>query len=535
MDTSLAKNTFVTSLLLLLSIGTPFATAQTVDDAILLSTRAPAVGARMLGIGTAGYGGFGDYTAMYGNPAGLALVQRSSFTGTIHGLQANDEASSGTHGFDATGFTNAAAAQSTSVGNLALVYKAPTTQGSLVMGLAYNQVASFERALRFSGTNNVSTITTSFLPFAGEYFLSEDSDLEELDDLVFSAFNGGFIEFFPEFLDEDPEAYPFLEAVIPGSSIDQHGRVTETGRISEANLGSSLEVSQGTFVGASLNIVFGRYEFRSRFEEDDVRNENTAVDYNVLQDDGSLLEGFDFLTYEQRLGSDVVGVNLRVGVSQLVGQRLRVGLSIETPTRLSIDESYSAEYETLFDDGGILRYGDQAGDVGNGTFSYRLRTPWRMGAGVTLDGSHFKILADLQLVEWRNMHFSAGSEGYFDDLNDYISENFGVAINAGAGMEAAFGKVLARGGVAYQADPSTVDLDFSDGSSLSRDQLHYSAGLGYKISPQTQLNIGWSMTSFDGAYLPYPEDGYGPRQKAVLQIDENVTRHQVVVGLTHSF
>ena len=78
------------------------------------------------------------------------------------------------------------------------------TQGAFVVGVGFNQVNSFERDLRFTGTNTNSTISTSFLPFDGEYTLDGNGNLDALNDLPFAAFNGGVIEFFPEFLEDDP-------------------------------------------------------------------------------------------------------------------------------------------------------------------------------------------------------------------------------------------------------------------------------------------------------------------------------------------
>ena len=135
-------------------------------------------------------------------------------------------------------------------------------------------------------------------------------------------------------------------------------------------------------VGASVNLVFGEYTLASVFEEADVFNENGADDYSVLLDDGSLLEGFDFLSYRQHLESDLLGVNARAGLSAEVGPNVRLGLTVETPTFYTVEEIFGAEYETFFDDGGALSYGDQLDDVGNGQFDYEITTPWRLGIGI---------------------------------------------------------------------------------------------------------------------------------------------------------
>ena len=510
------------------------ALAQTAEDGLRFGQRLHATGARMTGMGTAGYGGFGDYGALYGNPAGLGLVRHSSFSGNLHVVQAAESANSSTQGFASRG-VNDYEISSANVGNLAALYKAPTRQGSLVFGAAINQVGSFDRELRFEGINDISTITTSFLPLAGEYTLGEEGQLESLDDFVFPAFNAGFVEYFPEFLDENPEAYPFLQAVVPGTSITQSGRVAEAGRVYEASLGGAIEVARGTFAGVSLNFVSGSYEFRSRFEEVDDLDLNTAADYSVYSD-GNLLEGFESLSYRQRLDSDLTGFNLRLGISTEISSNLRAGVAIESPTTLRVDESYGTSFETFFDDGSILAYGDHADDVGSGIFEYRVRTPWRLGVGVSWEIGGFTILVDTEVMDWSQMMFSASSDGgYFEDLNDQIGEEYGAVVNVSGGAEINLGRVLLRAGAALQRDPLGVDLFTSSGSPLNRDQQLYSFGAGYHLSPKFRLDLGLTVAEFEGTYLPYPVDAYGTRQAYGPQIDETVERFQFVLGATYGF
>ena len=249
--------------LMLVVAAAPEAAAQTPEDAIRFTERSPATGARMIGMAGAGIGGVADYSALFTNPAGLGFFRKSSFSGTLHSVYATDESIYSTPGFSSTLDEDVS---ETHLGNLAYVYRAPTQQGAFVIAVAYNQIHSFERDLRFAGTNGVSTISTSFLPFDDEYDLDAAGNLDVLDDLPFAAFNGGLIEFFPEFFDEDPNAYPFLEAVAPGTTIDQTGSVIEQGRMNEVSIGGAVEASRGTMVGVSVNLVFGEYSLASSFE-----------------------------------------------------------------------------------------------------------------------------------------------------------------------------------------------------------------------------------------------------------------------------
>jgi len=530
------RNILAIALLTILGSVAGSVQAQNAEDGLRLGQRSPASGARMTGIGTIGYGGFGDYTALYGNPAGLGLVQSSSLIGTFQSLETTDAASSQTFGFDAN--NSNASVDYGSIGNLAVVYKVPTTQGALAFGIGLNHVGHFGRELRFEGTNSVSTISSAFLPHEGQFSLSEAWDLETLDDLVFPAFNGGFIEFYPEFLEENPNAYPFLQAVNPGTIIMQNGRVEEEGDLSEISFGGSIEVAKGLLVGASLNVTLGRYDFNSLFVEEDFIDQNTAEDYSVFND-GIFLEGFAELEYAQRISSDLTGLSLRLGGSLQALPMLRLGLVLETPTRIGIDETYGATFTTWFDDGASLTYGDRLDDVGSGVFEYHLITPMRIGIGAVLEAGNVRILADAQRVDRSRTRFGAADDQVLEDVTSQISSYYRTVYNLGAGVEVGIGKVQLRAGWALRPDPvnlSEFSLETSSGGTLDRDRRYLSAGIGYQFSQKFQVNAGWSMERFDDAYLPYPQSNlpeFGPDSEVL--IDESITRQRFVVGGSYRF
>ena len=144
--------------LLLAAAAAGPATAQTAEDAFRFSERSPATGPRMMGMAGAGTSGVADYSALFNNPAGLGFFQKSSVSGSLNAVYATDQSFSRTSGFLPIGIEEDVS--QTNIGNLAYVYRAPTKQGAFVVGLAFNQVNSFERDLRFSGTNSTSTIST---------------------------------------------------------------------------------------------------------------------------------------------------------------------------------------------------------------------------------------------------------------------------------------------------------------------------------------------------------------------------------------
>ena len=554
-ETTTSMRMLLVAVLALLTL--PAAQAQTAEDAIRFTERSPATGARMVGMAGAGVAGLADYGAFFTNPAGLGYFRRSTAAGALNSVYTVDQSFYTTPGFSSTFDQDVSA---TSLGNLAYLYKAPTRQGSLVLGAALNQTHSFERDLWFRGANASSTISTSFLPFEGEYELDADGDLVSLADLPFAAFNAGLIEFFPEFLDEDPNAYPFLEAVVPGSTIEQTGNVVEEGRVSELSLGGAAEAARDVMVGLSANLSFGSYDFLSRFQESDINDENRADDYSVLLDNGDLLEGFESLTYRQHLRTDLVGINLRAGVSARLGDAFRLGATLETPTFYSLDEQFGQDFQVFFDQGGSLEYGEGFQDVSQGVFEYEITTPWRLGLGVGFEAGGLAVLADAEFIDWSQLELDAQiNRAFFDELNRQIAEDYAPVVNTRLGLEYAAGALRLRGGVAFHPDP--LDLpsdsrfaedrfdngrlrcrDSTTGQSVDtafcgedRDKVFISAGFGYRFDNQFQIDFGWLQSRFDSLYAPYPEDGLGPRQDDVLLVDEEVVQNQFVLGVSFFF
>ena len=158
---------------LLLAVPFQGAHAQTAEDALLFTQRLPGTGARSIGLAGTGIAGLGDYSDFFTNPAGLGHIGSSQINASLNFLSANNEGV-----VSRPGFGNPIEEEQTnqSLGNLAAVYKVPTKQGSLVMGVGYNQTNSYHRSLFFQGlTNQGGSITDVLLPFDDEFEVVEEN------------------------------------------------------------------------------------------------------------------------------------------------------------------------------------------------------------------------------------------------------------------------------------------------------------------------------------------------------------------------
>lgn len=522
-------------MVLVLAVGLAgSAHAQTADDALRFSERFPGSGARLAGMAGAGIAGVPSFGAIYTNPAGLGFLRRSQVVGTFSILGVQDEARyepAALEGEEPLISTNQQTVTDYGLGNAGLAYKVPTQRGSLVLAAGVNQTSTFERTLEYVGENSANSITDTYLPFGDEYTVSGGEVTFEFESLR-RAFNAGAIEFIPERFDNGE--YPFIQAVAPGTLIQQADEVIEEGRLTEANFGGAVEAAEGVMAGASLNVSFGTYRFTRFYQEVDISNENTPDLYEVAFNDG-FLRGFDELSVRETITSDLIGVNFRGGLAAQINPALRAGVTIETPTWYSVNETFGTSLTTFFDEGFQGTNSLSEGETGANEFDYSVRSPWRIGGGAALELGSLRVHGDLEFVDWTQLQLSADDVS-FDDANDRIRD-FKPVINTRVGAEYRFDALTVRGGVAYQPDPRDVEIQLPDGETTDRSQSYYAAGFSYQFDPQFRVDFGWIQQRFDDQYRPYASVTV-PGEDVTISapyVDEDITRNRFLLGISYFF
>ena len=513
----LRSSGLVMALILGLALAGP-AHAQTADDALRFSERLPGSGARMMA----------DFGALYTNPAGLGYLRQSQVVGSFRMLGVQDDASYALAGENPEVFTNSQTVTDYGLGNVGLAYKVPTQRGSFILAGGVNQTATFERTLDYTGENDVNSITDTYLPFGDEYTVSGDEVTFDFESLR-RAYLAGAIEFIPELYDDGE--YPFIQAVTPGTLIQQSDEVIEEGRLTEANFGGAVEAAEGVMAGASLNISFGTYRFTRSYQEVDINNENTPALYEVAFN-GGFLRGFDELNVRETITSDLIGVNFRGGLTADLNSALRAGVVIETPTWYSISETFGTRVTTFFDEAFQGTSSLSEGQTGSNEFDYSVRSPWRLGGGAALDLGSLRVMGDLEFVDWTQLRLSA-DEASFDDANDRIRD-FKPVVNSRVGAEYRFDDLTVRGGFAYQPDPRDVEIELPDGET-DRSRSYYTAGFSYRFDAQFRIDFGWMQQRFDDQYRPYASNLIPEGGGVAPFVDEEVTRNQFLLGITYAF
>jgi long-subunit fatty acid transport protein len=552
--------------------------AQSAADALFFSQRLPATGPRLTALGGASLAGVADAGALFSNPAGLGYFQASELGGSFRTLLTSDEASYETffrpepeEDIESFGRTlNTQTATDYALGNASLVYDVATERGALVFGFALNETRPFDREVDIQNQNELSSITDFFLPTNSEIRVepvtNDDGETEYViefdpnnDDrierpLSFAAFEAFAIDFIPALFEAGAsEAGSFVPSIAPGTRFVQVGDLSESGALREVNLGGAFEASRGLMLGLSANISYGNYGFRSLFEEVDSQDQNDGVNFTTIEVQGpdsttvvdvrTLDVGRIRLTQTQDL--DFSGFSVRAGLSATVVPGVRAGLTIETPTWYNLDETSDLVVATTFDDGSQSVYGDDpAEDVGRTRFDYEIRTPWRIGGGLSARVADVRLLVDAVFVDWTQLELDDADGSGLSGIeleNATIEDTFDPVLNTRVGLEYQPGPLALRAGFAYQPSPVTFSelstARFGVGSSLnlrglgevddpSRTTL--SAGIGYTFNDDLTLDLTWTQQRFEDRTLPYVSQN-------ASYINEEVVRNQVLIGLRYRF
>ena len=157
--------------------------------------------------------------------------------------------------------------------------------------------------------------------------------------------------------------------------------------------------------------------------------------------------------------SDLLGFNVRGGLSSKIGPGLRVGITLESPTFYTVTENYSTRLQVGFDNGNFDTYGDEfEEDAGTGEFEYQIRTPWRLGGGLAFDAGILVLSADVEAVDWSRLRLDSDTDS-FDDVNQAIEDSLDIVVNGRLGAQFRLGNLILRAGYAIQPDPRSGILD----------------------------------------------------------------------------
>ena len=450
---SYCRISFTATVLLLLVFAQNEVFSQNTNDALRLSYSGLGSSARALGMGNSYIGLSDDASAAFFNPAGFGLIKKIEFSG---GLSYVNFKNSAEFFNSQTNYSNS----STNFNRINFAFPVPTTQGSLVFGLAYHNTSDLTGALKFSGINNkdswinYSSLQNNNVPY--DLYLSYPL-YDKQDNYIKDTTN-----------------------ILGG--LNQSGDILNSGYINNWTFSGAIEVYKNLFIGLNFNIIAGKYDSNNDYYEDDVNN--------IYRGETSPGEPqtIDFRTFylNRLLNWEVDGWDFKFGMLYQFNQNARLGLTVQFPKEFNIQERFvvngRSDYANL---SYFLNEGDYSDEV-----EYDIVTPFELGGGLSINLKGLILSADATLIDYSQIEFNneAGlGEDYVAGLNKDVKELLGTAVNYNLGLEYTFPDLglRLRGGFfvkpsAYKDDDETFD------------KKYFTAGVGILADELVGIDVGYA-------------------------------------------
>lgn len=406
--------------------------AQTAAEAIHLVGNQHGFGTRARALGGA-YTALGDdYSAIYWNPAGLGYITDSQFY-----MELSNQGLSNTAKYVDNSLTDDQSY--TNLSSIGMAIPLPTSQGSMVLALGYNQISDFNSNLLIAG-NSTESNGISF-------------DIEADNETLNYSFD---------------------------SNVERLERVDTDGGIKQLNVGGAIALSPAFMAGLTIGIFRSGENYSQRFEQYDIDSL-----YNTYPGD------FDSYVVNRYLDTDFSGLEFKLGGSVSLTKALRLGGTITLPATIKVTENHSFDDRLTFDDGYENTYQE------SGQFTYRVKNPFVFNVGAALNTSNFALSFSARYCDWSQVEYEIkssewDSEDYTElmEENTILKQNYQATIDyhLGAEIKLPFANTTLRAGYAYIPEPEL--------NSANAEKFLYSTGLAYQVDRNIDLNVTYSQGSW---------------------------------------
>lgn len=514
-----------TAITLLLAGFTASAGAQTMYDALNFS-RSNYVGtARTVAMGNAFTALGGDLGAVTINPAGSAVARYSQVTVTP-GISISVNTATGTSGdgFEKnmrTGMTRFA------MPNFGFSINFDTHRNSglknWALGFTANMTDSYQNDMVASGTNRTTSLAGAIATLANGYEVDALAATDAYDMIPVRDWRAiiglqshmiGLVPTLPgqpedqaptnEYIGvtENPELsgdQSYYDIGV-GGPLDQTFARRTTGSRYDYVINFGANFSDIVFIGANLGITSLNYGHQYYIRE-------------TSQDSDFFETGFNSLRYSYSYNATGTGVYGKFGVIVLPAAGLRLGAAVQTPTAVTISESwqFSAEQTSYNSDSG-----SESSPLGE--YRYGLVSPFRFNVGAAYTFGNIGLISlDYEMCSYGSARFreiGTNDNSAFEAVNSDIRTVLDSSHELRAGVEVKPVQALAiRAGYNFSTSPIPSDIDYEnqylwERTDSKHSNLHSVAlGLGYSSKGSFFADIAARMTKYADTYV-YPYEYY---------------------------
>lgn len=467
----------------ILATGTTF--AQTITDALRLSSSNTTGTARYRAMGGAFGALGGDLSAIGDNPASSAVFTRGTASVTF---VVDDQENTTTY------FNNATVSEDTnaSLNQVGGVFIIDAGQNSVwkkfSLGFNYDRTANLDDLFSAVGTST-NSIGDYFLNFAQGVPLDllqtiEGESVSELyqflgEEQGFAAQQAllGFQSFIldPASLDSSNTQY-FANTV--ADNYDQQYLFGSEGYNSKASFNIGAQYGENLYFGLNLNSHISDYRQSTVLFEDN----NASAD-----------EGFvtvNNIRFENNLRSLTSGFSLQLGTIAKLNENVRVGVTYDSPTWYTVSEETTQFLSTTAtDDAGTFNTVVDP-RVTNVFLDYNIKTPAKYTGSIAyLFGKKGLLSFDYSYRDMRELQLRPTNDPVFSAQNATINQTLQAVNSYKLGGEIRAKEWSFRAGYRFEDSPFLDETTIGDLSG-------YSAGIGYNFG-NVKLDVAYDRYSQD--------------------------------------
>ncbi|MEO1021454.1 MAG: outer membrane protein transport protein [Bacteroidota bacterium] len=462
----------------------------------------------------ASYNGFGG---VFDNPASASLAKNSEFSfGTIYNNTEQDNAYLGNTINSSAGLLRPA--------NIGIVYKAPTTRGSFVLGGGYNRTLQENRNNAFQGFNTNSSITDTYKFGDNDFF-----------DPAFNAFATEDLELTDGSIIRESIFRLFDDLGSDFMGITQDATRSQITAVNNYNAFIATEFQRGFHLGISLGVLDGNSEYDQLFSEIDANNAY-AGDFIAIEGSATGTD-IDRIAARELLNSDFVAFSANFGVIVEALPFLNLGVSYTLPSYYLVEERYSAEVVTQFDDPSVF---PAEGFLGS-EFEYGIRQPGILSFGGSLiNMDNVSISASAELIDYTTTEFDLTRENNLDALDEstlrndelvleqFVQDNYNQVVNLRLGGEYKLSDyVQLRAGYAF-FPARTKEFD--------SDRTQLSFGFGTMVGEGIALDVAAQYSFWDDRSVIYRfDDPFVSSTPVSAEVSEEIRALNVLATLKFFF
>jgi len=401
--------------------------------------------------------------------------------------------------------------------------------------IGYNRTNSFTRNSYFQGDRLNHSLLDRFAFNANKNNWSDFYNGIAFDNdfgLVYLQ-DGSYMNAF-EYVDTDGEI-----KFGPKSGINQLTALNEKGNGGEFHFGGGVNINNKVMLGGTLGI--NSISYRRNMQHYEEVNGTSYDDWYPKQyfEHNIGFEGLDKFTFEEKLTSLGVGVNLKVGVIYKPINAIRIGAAFHSPVFYTMDEEFSTSARGNFFDVDVSGDGsrylfnpspERSTGKQYGNFSYNLRTPLKgTGSLAFVFGSRGLISMDYEYIDYASMRFTSTSSDfkdiqYMDEINRTIMTTFTQVHNLKFGVEFRPSELFTlRAGCGLYQNPYRKNF-------LNAENKHqtFSFGFGYRMNNMF-IDVAYMLRHEKFMYSLYNLDDVDYLKITTESADVTNNNHQVAV------